>query len=54
VLAEMTALASEFRITSNFYADTAIILYVFGFLIIFTLGSIQKIEPWLTSVELPW
>ncbi|GGM52350.1 MULTISPECIES: hypothetical protein [Haloarcula] len=54
VLAEMTTLASEFRITSNFYADTAIILYVFGFLIIFILGSIQKVEPWLTSVELPW
>ncbi|MDS0261881.1 hypothetical protein NDI56_20970 [Haloarcula sp. S1CR25-12] len=51
LVTEATTLISEFDLTGNFYADTAIVLYVFGFGLIFVLGLVQRMEPWLPKTE---
>lgn len=51
ILTETTTLVSEFSLTGNFYADTAIILYIFGFGLIFVLGLVKRLEPWLPNPD---
>lgn len=50
VLTENTSLASELALSGNFYIDSAVLLYVSGFCLIFLLRFLRSLKTWVADL----